>query len=74
MLFGKVLNEYLSALRLSSNICNGYSIDFQTASIVIVTHYLSCNIILLLTGTTGIVNNRNILTDWQDEIKHLDRN
>ena len=39
MLLENVLKEYRSAIRLSSNIYNGYIIDFQTASIVI--HYQS---------------------------------
>ena len=73
MLLENAPKECRSTVRLSSNIYNWYSINFQTARIVL--HYLFCNstIILLLTDTIGIVNNGNILTDGRDERKYLEK-
>ena len=37
------------------------------------TYLVSITVILLLTGTIGIVNNRNILTDGTDKRKYLEK-
>ena len=52
MLLENVLKEYISAIRLSPNIYDVYSIDFQTANIVL--HYLSRN------------SNRKFFTYWHN--------
>ena len=73
MLLENVLKEYRPTIRLSSNIYNGYSIDFQSASIVLHYPLATVTAILLLTGTIGIVNNGSILTDGWDERKYLEK-
>ena len=38
-----------------------------------ITYIATVTVILLLTGTIEIVNNRNILTDGQDKRKYLEK-
>ena len=52
---------------------NGFHINFQMFSAVAKDLPSKITSILLLTGTIGIVNNRNILTDRTDERKYLEK-
>ena len=42
--------------------------------LLLTAHLASITTVLLLTGTIGIVNNGNILTDGRNERKYLRRN
>ena len=76
MVLENVLKEYRSVVRLVLNTYNGYtdihSIAGQLLSLFI-TYIATVTAILLLTGTIGIVNSGNILTDGQDERKYLEK-
>ena len=72
MLLENALKEFRSTVRLSSNICIGYSINYQTV-LFFITYFAAVTLILLVTGTIEIVNNRNILTDGRDERKYLEK-
>ena len=70
MLLENALKEFRSTVRLSSNICIGYSINLQTV-LFFITY--SAAVTLILLATIEIVNNRNILTDGRDERKYLEK-
>ena len=70
MLLENALKEFRSTVRLSSNICIGYSISLQTV-LFFITY--SAAVTLILLATIEIVNNRNILTDGRDERKYLEK-
>ena len=42
-------------------------------ALLLTTYLTSITMILLLTGTIGIVNNRTILTDGRNERKYLEK-
>ena len=42
-------------------------------ALLLTTYLTSITMILLLTGTTGIVSNRTILTDGRNERKYLEK-
>ena len=42
-------------------------------ALLLTTYLTSITMILLLTGTIGIVKNRNILTDGRNERKYLEK-
>ena len=42
-------------------------------ALLFMTYLASITVISLLTGTIGIVNNRNFLTDERNEIKYLEK-
>ena len=70
MLLENALKEFRSTVRLSSNICIGYSINLQTV-LFFITY--SAAVTLILLATIEIVNNRNILTDGRGERKYLEK-
>ena len=46
---------------------------FRRFLLLLTTYHATINSILLLTGTIGIVNNGNILTDGRDKRKYLEK-
>ena len=53
---------------------NGFYINFHRRFLSLLTTYLATlTSTLLSSGTIGIVNNENILTDGSDERKYLER-
>ena len=77
-LIGSLLNSFLFLLFISwkNNGKIKRKMDFESLKqflLFLITYLKSITIILLLTGTIEIVNNRNILTDKRDERKYLER-
>ena len=73
MLSEKVLKEYRLFVRLSLNIYNRYTFNRGWLLSLFTTYLATAIAILLLTSTIGIVNKGIILTDEQDERKHLEK-
>lgn len=74
MLLENVLEDYRSVVKLA---LNTYTMDIR--SIVgwllsqFATYFATVTATLLLTGTIGIGNNRNIVTDRPEESKYLQK-